>query len=133
MPKKQEKQAAVVSLQKYMAEGHSFTRAAELAQVPLEDACSLVVAKDVHRKMNRASLEEASHEYLVKALKALGGLADTCMVPAIRMAAAQSLITFFIQVDRMQKEREVMDGEKGKGPIAGGMQLSLWNFNKGEI
>ncbi len=133
MPKKQEKQAAVVSLQKYMAEGHSFTRAAELAAVPLDKACELVVFKETLRKHNRASLDEASHEYLVKGLKALGGLADTCMVPAIRLAAAQSLLTFFCSVDRMQKEREMMEGGKEKGPIAGGMRMSLWNFEKGDI
>jgi predicted HTH domain antitoxin len=133
MPKKQEKQAAVVSLQKYMAEGHSFTSAAELAKVPIEQACELVTARVSHRKHNSAVLEEASHAYLVKALKALGGLADTSIVPSIRLAAAQSLLNFFCQVDRMQKERETLDGEKGKGPIASQMQVSMWNFTKGEI
>jgi predicted HTH domain antitoxin len=132
MPKKQEKQA-VVDLQQYMAKGHSFTRAAELAEVPLEKACKLITTRIENKKHNSAALDEAAHEYLVKALYALGGLAESCMVPAIKLAAAQSLITFFVQVDRMRKEQEAIDVPQGPGPIGQSMQLSLWNFKKGDV
>lgn len=126
MAQKAKKEETLLKLDYLLAEGVSLGLAADRAGMSLVEAMNYLKTKQLQRDMDPIILSMIADKALEEGIKGLLGIVQTCMIPAIRLGAAQELVRLGLAAKKMTMELDApVSNSAGKSTNEG----SHWRFS----
>lgn len=126
MAQKAKKEQSLLKLDYLLAEGTSLGRAADMAGMSLLEAMNYLKTKQLQKDMDPIILNMIADKALEEGIKGLLGIVQTCMIPQIRLGAAQELVRLGLAAKKMTMDLDMPTSNQGNKSA---QENSHWRFS----